>query len=83
MRALSAAERSYSRFGPPTPYAKGAGKWEISRGQPGADQSLRFKFVDGDPIYRKLTSAPLAAIVTVDRKTSHILGVKFVNRGTT
>jgi hypothetical protein len=42
---------------------------------------LRFKFRPGDPNYRKLVREPgPSAIVTVDRKTSRILGVKFRSR---
>jgi hypothetical protein len=69
------------RYGALSVWAHGAGRREIARGHPAAGGSLRFKFRPGDPNYRKLVREPgPSAIVTVDRKTSSILGVKFRSR---
>jgi hypothetical protein len=65
--------------GPSAPWASSAGRREIARGRPGADRSLRFQL--DHATYRELTSTPdLSAIVTVDRATHTIMGVRFRNR---
>jgi hypothetical protein len=43
---------------------------------------VRFTFPPGDRAYNELVSAPdLSAIITVDRGSGTIMGVKFLNRG--
>ena len=65
-RAMMEAERR-GRYGAPTLWASGAGRYEIARGHPWPDGSLRFRFRPGDPVYRQLTTAPgLHAFVVVD-----------------
>ena len=65
-QALVQAEESYSITNDvPTPWANGAGRYQIARGRPGADRSLRFTFPAGDAAYRELASAPnLSAFIT-------------------
>jgi hypothetical protein len=69
---------AYMRNDAPAPWASGAGQREIARGVPAGDGSLHFKFRRGDPAYKQLVSTPgLGAIITVDRASSRIMGVKF------
>jgi hypothetical protein len=70
--AWVAAVQSGRYLDAPTVYASGA------RGEPVRDGWLRFTFRD-NAAYRELVSAPaLSAIVTVDRTSSAILGVRFL-----
>ncbi len=78
LMAMLQAEEA-GRYGARSVWAHGAGRRQIARGHPHRDGSLRFKLEPGD--YRKLARDPdLSAIVTVDKKTSQILGVKFLSR---
>jgi hypothetical protein len=61
-----------------TVWAHSAGRREIARGEPVRDGWLRFKLSDAD--YRQLAGEGLGAIVTVDRGTRTILGVRFLDR---
>ena len=58
--------------------ARAAGLGEVGRSEPIADGWLRFKLAPA--AYQQLAGAVDSAIVTVDQKTSSILGVKFRNR---
>jgi hypothetical protein len=79
-RKLLQAEQN-GRYGPRIVWAHGLGRREIARGQPVDDGSLRFRFERGDSAYRELVSTPgLAAVVTVDRETAQIMGVRFRGR---
>lgn len=63
-------------------WAHGAGKREIAHVLPADGGQLKVHFpVARDSVYGNLISKPLAAIVTVDRSTHRIRGVKFLNRG--
>ena len=75
--AMLAAEEA-GRYGAPTVRAHAPGRRDIARGEPVQDGWLRFKLSDAD--YRQLAGEGLSAIVTVDRKTSRIPGVKFRSR---
>ena len=79
-RAWVSAVQSGRYLEAPSVYASGAGQ-EGPRGEPVRDGWLRFKFRD-DAANRELVSAPaLSPIVTVDRKSSAILSVKFRTAG--
>ena len=74
--AWTAAVKSGRYSEAPSVYASGAGR-EGPRGEPVRDGWLRFTIRD-ERAYQELTSAPdLRAIVTVDRETAQILGVRF------
>lgn len=74
-RAWVAAVQSGRYLEAPAVYASGA------RGEAVRDGWVRFTLRD-DAAYRELVSAPaLSAIVTVDRKSSAILSVKFRTAG--
>jgi hypothetical protein len=81
-QALRQAQEGGYRSRVPQVWAHGAGRREIAHGQPADGGALTFTFYSGNDAYSKLVSKPgLVAIVTVDRGTHHILGVKFLNRG--
>jgi hypothetical protein len=64
-----------------TVWASGAGKSEISFGQPTDDGALEFTFAVGDPTYKKLVSTPgLRATFGVDTVSRRILSVTFRGR---
>jgi len=74
--------RGSRHFGPPTVWARGAGKDKVAQGIPGDNGTLQFRFGKGDPVYRKLVSTPgLTATIVVDRATSTIMTVTFRARG--
>jgi hypothetical protein len=77
-RDLVKAEEA-GRYGE-TVWAHGAGRREISRGEPAEDGSLRFKFRRGDPAYKELVGTPMSAVIVVDSWSSSILSVKFRHR---
>lgn len=78
-QAMTEAERS-SRYGAPVVWAHGPRSREIARGQPEGG-ALKFTFRRGDPTWGQLVGTPgLSALVTVDRRTSRILGVTFRGR---
>jgi len=55
------------------------GGHRIARGTAEEDGALRFQFDYGDSVHRCLASNQrLRAVVTVDRATSRILGVRFL-----
>jgi hypothetical protein len=61
----------------PTVYASAGGRYRFARGEAVRDGWLRFQLSDAD--YRRLVNTPdLSAIVTVDRGTGRIMGVKFL-----
>ena len=72
MRAETAGSVSEFSRAAPTVRAHGA------RGEPVRDGWLRFR-VD-DATYRELAGPDLAAIVTVDKRSAQIMGVKFLRR---
>ena len=60
-----------------TVYASRAGRYQIARAEVVQDAWLRFRLNADD--YRKLSSAPdLSAIVTVDKRSADIWGVRFL-----
>jgi len=62
-------------------WAHTANHRDISRGVPASDGSLRFKFRQGDPVFRELAAADnLAGIFTVDRRVARIWSVKIHGR---
>ena len=62
----------------PTVWARSAGGGEAGRPGVPVAGTLQFRFPPGDPAWAELLGTPrLSAIVTVDRKAGHILGVKF------
>jgi hypothetical protein len=67
----------------PQVWASAPGARQIVHGLPGEAGTLKFHFPAGvgDGVYAKLISKPgLYAIVTLDKGTHHILGVRFLNR---
>lgn len=83
-QALRQAEQSgWRRSGVPDVWASTPTARQIVHGLPGEGGTLTFHFHPGVTEYSQLISKPgLAAIVTVDRGTHHILGAMFVHRGT-
>jgi hypothetical protein len=61
----------------PRPVFARLGRRDVGRGEAVRDGWVRFKLADAD--YRQLAGEG-SAIVTVDRATGHILGVKFLGR---
>ena len=75
LRALIEAEEAGTA---PDVWAHVGGQ-RIARGTPEEDGTLRFQFDRGDSVYRVLVSNQrLRAVMTVDRTTSRILGVRFL-----
>jgi hypothetical protein len=82
-QALRRAEESGYTSAVPMVWASAPGAYQIAHGLPGEAGTLKFHFPPGVAAYSELISKPgLTAIVTVDRGTHHILGVRFLNRGT-
>jgi hypothetical protein len=80
-QALRRAEETGWRHGVTAVWASAPGARQIAHGLPGEGGTLKFTFHTSQPAYSALVSKPgLAAIVTVDRGTHRILGVKFLNR---
>ena len=80
LQALRRAEESGFRTGAPPVWAHSAGQREIAYGLPGDNATRTFRFAPGVEAYGELVSKPgLSAIVTVDRETCHIMGVRFLN----
>ena len=81
-QALRRAEESgWRNNGVPDVWASAPGAYRIVHGLPGEGGTLKFTFHTGQTAYSELVGKPgLAAIVTLDRGTHHILGVKFLNR---
>ena len=76
--AMMQAEEA-GRYGARSVWAHAPGRREIARGEPVRDSWLRFQLSDAD--YRQLAGDPdVHAIAVVDRKTSRIMGVKFLGR---
>jgi hypothetical protein len=64
-----------------TVWASGAGKANISFGQPTDDGALAFRFPVGDAVYRELVGSPgLRATFAVDTVSRRILSVTFKGR---
>lgn len=77
--AMAVAEEAGRYGGAPSVYAHAPDRREIARGEPVQDGWLRFQLRDAD--YRQLAGDPdVHAIAVVDRKTSRIMGVKFLGR---
>jgi hypothetical protein len=72
-------DESFRRYGhtPPGVPAHTPSRRDVARGAPALDGSLRFRFPLRDPAYKELVGKPISAIVTVDRASGQILGVKF------
>ena len=70
---------NFRRYGytPPGVPAHTPSRRDVARGVPALDGSLRFHFPLRDPAYKELVGKPISAIVTVDRASGQILGVKF------
>jgi hypothetical protein len=76
-----AEEAGWPSSGAPWVWASAPGHHRIVHGLPGEGGTLKFHFPTSVSAYSELISKPgLAAIVTVDCGTHHILGVKFLNR---
>ena len=76
-------DESFRRYGytPPGVPAHTPSRRDVARGAPAFDGlSLRFRFPLRDPAYKELVGKPISAIVTVDRASGQILGVKFRRR---
>jgi hypothetical protein len=74
---MAAAEEAGRYWGAPSVYAHAPDRREIARGEPVRDGWLRFQLSDAD--YQQLAGDPdVNAIAVVDRKTSRIMGVKFL-----
>jgi hypothetical protein len=77
-QALRQAQESGYRSGVPDVWASAPGARQIAHGVPGEGGTLKFTFHTSQPAYSELVNKPgLSAIITVDRGTSRILGVKF------
>ena len=76
-----AQEAGWPSSGAPWVWASAPGHPRVVHGLPGEGGVLSFHFPPGTAGYSELIGKPgLVAIVTVDRGTHHILGVKFLNR---
>jgi hypothetical protein len=82
-QALRQAEESGFRLGAPTVWASTSSAYQVVHGLPGEGGTLKFHFPVGSEagkVYTGLVGKPnLGAIVTVDRGTHRILGVKFLH----
>jgi hypothetical protein len=67
------------RYGSQSVYGHAPGRRNLARGEPVRDGWLRFQLSDAD--YQQLAGDPdVHAIAVVDRKTSRIMRVKFIDR---
>jgi hypothetical protein len=78
-----AQEAGWAANGAPWVWADAPGVRRVVHGRPGEGGTLTFHFPPGTAGYSELVGKPgLTAIVTADRGTHHILGVRFLNRST-
>ena len=72
-------DQKFRRYGwtPPTVWAHTPSRREAAQGAIDLDGSLRFHFPLRDPAYKELVGKPISAIVTIDKRSGTILGVKF------
>jgi hypothetical protein len=74
-------ESGWPKDGAPWVWASTPSAYQVVHGGAAENGSLKFHFPAGTAGYGELVGKPgLVAIVTVDRGTHHILGVKFLNR---
>jgi hypothetical protein len=76
-RGHEALMQNDGSIGGPSPVFARLGGRDVGRGEAVRDQWLRFQLGDAD--YRQLAGEGLSAIATVDRRTGHILGVRFLS----
>jgi hypothetical protein len=80
-QALRRAQESGWRRDVPDVWASAPGAYRVAHGVPGEGGTLRFHFPARTAAYTELIGRPgLAAIVTMDRSSHHILSVKLINR---